>query len=363
MLRPYGVMGFGVLWYVLGALPSALLLAPDYISGSPRLMMFPSLGAGIFWGAALVQMWRSGQRGLPFSASRWTNILAVILAASGVVISVRFLMERRTEALVQSDYTWQLLRLLEQDQPTAPLVLNAPAFLAPTEGETARSSRALRVIFMVEYVNYNQQFWAMAGVEFPRVEALAYNPTLRPAAEVIYAPYQTVGQGTFEERLHAASAIYATEFVSGAFYPVYVGAPNLPGSDEPIAGFADGQLGLTEASAVYLPQAQMVTVTTRWRVNEPIAVKPFVHVLCDGQLVGQLDGAVWGGAYPFSLWAAGETQTDVRQIRLSQPVSAACLQVFAGAYWEADGVRLPVTDTTGERLPNDLVEIPVTDDE
>jgi hypothetical protein len=87
-------------------------------------------------------------------------------------------------------------------------------------------------------------------------------------------------------------------------------------------------------------------------------IKPFVHIVCDGQLVGQLDGAVWGGTYPFSEWAAGEIQTDVRPIRLTLPVTTECLRVYAGTYGENDGIRLQVVDAaTDERYPDDLVPI------
>ncbi len=359
---------YGLTWYVLGALPAVLLLAPDYISGSPRLMVFSSLGAGIFWGASLAAIWGESRQ-LSVLSRQSTNYFAlfaplrfkvvfILIVTLAVFVSVRFLSERRDEALVQSDYTWQLLRLLEHDQPTAPLVVNAPAFLAPTEANRTFLTGAEGVVYMDAYVNYSQQFWAMTGVEFPHVEALAYNPTQRNMPDIVFAPYQTVGQGTFLERLRAASHIYATYFEGEQFFPVYVGSPNVDGSDEPFALFNDGDLALTEAAAVYVPEAQAVTVTTRWHVGVPIAAKPFVHVVCDGVLVGQLDGAIWGETYPFSQWSAGETQTDVRQIRLSQPVTRECLNVVAGVYWEADGVRLPVVDAaTGERYADDLVPV------
>jgi hypothetical protein len=278
----------------------------------------------------------------------------LLIAALAVFVSLRFLNERRAEALAQSAYTWQLLGLLERDQPTAPLVVNPPAFLAPTEANRMFLAGAEGVVFMVEYVNYNQQFWAMTGVEFPRVEALAHNPTLRRAADVVYVPYQTVGEGTFIERLLSASHIYVTLFDGERFYPVYVGSPSRSLSGDPIVTFSDS-LSLTQAVATYDAHTNTVIVTTRWRVETPLPTKPFVHVVCDGVLVGQWDGAVWGETYPFSQWSAGETQTDVRPIRLSQAVTEACLQVFVGAYWEADGVRLQAVEAaTGERLRDDV---------
>jgi hypothetical protein len=371
MLRPYKIVIYGLVWYILGALPSALLLAPDYISGSPRLMMFSSLGAGIFWGTALATVWGSHRTAVNFrnfsafavvpNAASWRfKIVFVFLVSFAIFVSMRFLNERRSEALAQSDYTWQLLRLLERDQPTAPLLINAPAFLAPIEANRTFLTGAEGVVFMEEYVYYDQQFWAMTGIEFARPAALAHNPTQRSPSEIIYTPYQTVGIGTFNERLHLADAIYATEFDGARFYPVYVGAPNLSGADEPIAIFTDGGLALTEASATYSAETQTVIVMTRWRVDAPMPIKPFVHVVCDGQLVGQLDGAVWGGTYPFSQWTAGEIQTDVRPIRLSQPVTLECLRVYAGTYGENDGVRLEAVDsTTGERYPDDLVPIAI----
>ncbi len=44
------IAAYGLVWYVLSLLPSAVLLAPDYVLGSPRLMLVASMGGCLFWG-------------------------------------------------------------------------------------------------------------------------------------------------------------------------------------------------------------------------------------------------------------------------------------------------------------------------
>jgi hypothetical protein len=47
--RAAWIAAYGVAWYVISLLPSAVLLAPDYVLGSPRLMLIASMGGSLFW--------------------------------------------------------------------------------------------------------------------------------------------------------------------------------------------------------------------------------------------------------------------------------------------------------------------------
>ncbi|NWF69268.1 MAG: hypothetical protein HXY40_09280 [Chloroflexi bacterium] len=348
---------FGATWYALGALPSALLLTPDYISGSPRLLMFSALGAALLYGVGLAFLLNNARGRFSVMAAR---VLAAGLIALMAVYSLSFLSARRDEALAQARYTWALLDLLQTQNARAPLLVNAPAFLAPREQQRTFLAGAEGVVFMAEYVYFDQQFWAMTGHAFPRIQALADGGSLRYAGTRVYAPYQTVGEGGFAQRLHAASHIYATYFDGGAFWPVYVGSPGAAGSAAPLVWFGANEIALT--AGAYTIADAVVTVMTRWRVDVPGALKPFAHVLCEGALVAQRDGAPWGETYPFSQWQPGEIQTDVRQIPLPADIAPDCVRVVIGVYRESDGLRLPAIHASsgagsGARYADDLFPI------
>lgn len=339
---------FGVAWYILAALPTILLLETEYIRGSWRLLMLSSVGAGIFWGALLCGLWlafRPQQRRLYYGA----RALAAALALLTLVVSVGFLAQRRADALLQAAYTWALQAEIQQHTKGAPMVINAPAFLASVDEDRYFLTTGMGVMFMQSYVNYAQQFWAQTGEDFPWIQTMAYHPTIKAAPEIMYAPYLTVPpEADFTTQLMQASDIYVTVFEGRDFYPVYVGGPGMPGSAVPIAQFPAGGVALTEA-AFSLSAPDAVQVQTRWQAATPQAVVPAVEVWCDGTLVGQSVLDVWGGTHPFRVWQPGEIQSDLRAIRLSAPVTPECLQVTVGLADEAGGERYPATVTDDAR--------------
>jgi hypothetical protein len=88
----------------------------------------------------------------------------------------------------------------------------------------------------------------------------------------------------------------------------------MPGSNTPLIEWEG--IALTELSASWAND-DAITVNSRWWVNVPREATPQFTVLCDGQAIGQATGAVWGGIHPFAVWQAGEGQSDVRQISVT----------------------------------------------
>jgi hypothetical protein len=83
----------------------------------------------------------------------------------------------------------------------------------------------------------------------------------------------------------------------------------------------------------------------------------FVHLVGpDGELVAQADGPPAGGDYPTSLWEFGEIIFDERLIP-TQDLPAGTYHLRLGMYLLETGVRLPALDASGERLPDDVVEL------
>jgi len=103
-----------------------------------------------------------------------------------------------------------------------------------------------------------------------------------------------------------------------------------------------------------------LTLNLAWQALAPDGrdYTVFVHLLDgEGELVAQSDGPPQGGAYPTSIWAVGEQVVDARALALPADLPPGKYTLFVGLYDPASGARLPATDATGGRAPNDAVEL------
>ncbi|MFQ5612667.1 MAG: hypothetical protein ACE5H9_11100, partial [Anaerolineae bacterium] len=74
----------------------------------------------------------------------------------------------------------------------------------------------------------------------------------------------------------------------------------------------------------------------------------FVHVVDQaGSVVAQADGPPAQGAYPTSLWDAGEIIADEREIVLPGDLPPGCYTLLVGLYRPDSGERLPVAGDAG----------------
>jgi hypothetical protein len=359
------IAAYGAAWYVLSLLPSAVLLAPDYVLGSPRLMLVASMGGSLFWGvifALILNRARTADRHVWIWGWRLAQAVFVVFP---LIVTLSFLRLRRTDFLHLSDYTWRLMALVETqyDEKAQFLIINTPNYIAP--GEPTFLLGAEGAAFMLNSLEYSQQVWLNTGIDLnhlkKQVTARAYDQTLKYQGGN-FTPHQAFVSGDdLFKRLHAASVIYVTYFDQDTFWPVYVGGAHLPGPDTPVAVDPDTNLRLTLAEASFSPGRDTLTVWTRWQVGAAMPLKLFVHVFCNGVFIGQSDGYVWGDLYPFDFWKSGEIQTDRREIRLSRPVDPSCLQLETGVYWESDpSSRLAfVNPANGEPYPDGSIPVPV----
>jgi hypothetical protein len=345
---------YGVLWYSAAVLPSALFLAPSYVSGSPRLTLFGAAGAAIFWGILAAALWACRPR----LAARSVVILASALA---VFVSLRFLQVRASDFARMSDYTWQLIALVREQSPKGLLLVNAPDYIAPLDSHRTFLRGAEGVAFIGPLVFYQDLFAANGGVADPPLNAISVNALNSLSSDLLYTDQPALDGAALTEAVRAASHIYVTDFEGDQFRPVYVGGTGLAGSNDPIVKFGQGEITLTQVQANFSPQRNIVTVLTRWRVESPQAVKPGVYVFCNGEFIAQRDGAVWGATYPFSAWRSGENETDLREIPLSHPVTANCLRVYTAIYPETDPARWQAVEVaSGKSYADNLAPIPLT---
>jgi 4-amino-4-deoxy-L-arabinose transferase-like glycosyltransferase len=103
-------------------------------------------------------------------------------------------------------------------------------------------------------------------------------------------------------------------------------------------------------------------LTLYWQGDGPtdIDYTVFVHLVGpDGLPHGQLDVFPGGGAAPTSSWAPGQVVVDTLVLPIAADAASGTYHIAVGLYDAASGGRLPVTDASGQRLPDDQVILPI----
>ncbi len=99
-------------------------------------------------------------------------------------------------------------------------------------------------------------------------------------------------------------------------------------------------------------------LTLYWQAIAPIPEEytVFTHLLDpSGQVLSQADAPPAGGSYPTAAWDTGEIILDRYTLPVGRDAPGGPYTVEIGMYLPATGVRLPVFDEQGNRLPDDRV--------
>ncbi len=105
----------------------------------------------------------------------------------------------------------------------------------------------------------------------------------------------------------------------------------------------DGQIELLGYDTARQPGK--LAVTLHWRALQPPAkdYAVFVHLLdAQGQILAQHDGQPQNGAYPTSVWDAGEVVADEHVLDLPADLPTGAYRLRVGWYLPGTGDRLPV---------------------
>ena len=133
-------------------------------------------------------------------------------------------------------------------------------------------------------------------------------------------------------------------------YPLYVryAADRQPGEEAIMATFGDNiQLADTVISS---PAPEQLQIDLYWRAGEqlPESLVAFVHVLSEGETIGQSDRPPAHGYWPPSWWQADIVVHDRHVVILQEEYDSARHQIMVGFYRAATGERLPVFDAAGQ---------------
>jgi hypothetical protein len=103
-------------------------------------------------------------------------------------------------------------------------------------------------------------------------------------------------------------------------------------------------------------------LTIYWQASGPTDLNYtlFVHLVGpDGFLHGQVDQFPDAGAAPTTSWAPGQVVIDEISLPVASDAPSGTYHVAVGMYDAASGGRLPITDASGDLLPDDQVILPV----
>ncbi|HRF96385.1 MAG TPA: hypothetical protein PLZ51_14365, partial [Aggregatilineales bacterium] len=266
------LLGFG--WTALMLAPSLLLLDQFYVNGSPRLLLLPSMGISLLWGAVLIVLMNR----------RVGQILAVGIIALSVVVAVRFLNIQRDYFSMQNGYAQRLFTMVKAQSPEAKTVLvNAPDYITPLEADRTFLRGAEGVALLVFTVNYADYLWINTGVQLANLQTVKYGILNQAVGYSLYAHDPEVDEITLAQTLQDADIAYVTQFDAQGLLPIAVKIPT-EGADTPLYIFEDA-LTITELGAVFLPENNRLRVHIRWGVNNPQVLQAFVHVMCDGEMI------------------------------------------------------------------------------
>lgn len=353
--RARGALLWAYFWYVASVALSLLLLQPDYVYSSPRLLVLASVGAMTAW----VLAWRAlAARG------RVGRVLAVAGVLWLVGLSVAFLQLREKDYKRMAAYAWELFALTERVNvhDEGLLLINAPNYIAPTLETKFFLTGEEFASFMTPEISYNDYLWVNTGVPMHNspIQAVAYGELLQYSDGMFVPYYPMLDLTPLQELLNGARHIVVTQFVGNDFFPVYVaGAGQADAAAGALAVFGADDVLTLQAARYALVTPQRLRVRLQWQLDTFSEVKRFVHVLCDGQLVGQQDGYAWGNLAPFGFWQPHEARVEQLEIWTKAAVTPDCLRVLTGVYDARTGERLPARTPEGTLLPDGAWDISV----
>ncbi|MGQ0602656.1 MAG: glycosyltransferase family 39 protein [Anaerolineales bacterium] len=147
----------------------------------------------------------------------------------------------------------------------------------------------------------------------------------------------------------------------GARMPLIIRAAQPPPQPEQATAYRFGEdIQLNGYDVSLWPDRRGVTVTLYWQTSARLSesYKVFAHLrTVDPQVFTQSDGAPRSNAYPTTAWGEGEIVADTHQLSLPSGADYEAVSLYVGLYHPSDGMRLLVSNATGDSIPNGEVKL------
>ncbi|HUX77607.1 MAG TPA: hypothetical protein VMY40_13325, partial [Anaerolineae bacterium] len=117
-----------------------------------------------------------------------------------------------------------------------------------------------------------------------------------------------------------------------------------------------------EGKGPVLQQGDTLPIQLYWQADGPtdLDYTVFVHLVGpDGRPHGQVDALPAGGTAPTTSWTPGQVIVGEITLPVAADAPAGAYHVAVGMYDAASGGRLPITDPSGNLLPNDQAILPL----
>ena len=343
-----GLIGLG--WWVVAIIPSLILLSPDYVLTSPRLMYIASVGVALFNTALIVACLHLLRR--PIIQVAFLVLLAPLFIWGATHISTWVTEVARVPAA---------LRVIDRDVRTSDpaskvLLINTPAWEAPAVPSFFVGIESIPI--------YRSKMLAAVSDTQREEQSVRHDISLTHNDSFTYVPYGDVIDDTaLRIAILASDRIYKFDYDD----PPGVRARligTIDRNDKNVAILAQYTRGSAQATinAAQATQCgEVIQVSLTWsgvkNITEPVSV--FVHGQdAAGQQVVVADFDLLDGYLPLDQVPPGVMITETRLINL--PSNAAQVDaVSVGVYTRSDVQRLHTQNADGTHLEGDALNVPV----
>jgi len=282
----------------------------------------------------------------------WQTIIALLITALIVLVPIRHIQYEVQLHHVALDHLWTFVNAMKQDPKSKHLIINEVNWIARPQLTYALGHEGVEV--MPGYLNPQLMAWVHTQ-ELYDVDGVTFELIKKDVPNLYYAPWgDHLDWEAMAARARKAERLWQVRYDENKIDFFELGRV-ASASGDAIISFAD-RIWLTAVKSEV--KSDHIELRLSWRVNAKSGEDIFAHALdCEGNVLGQTDGASLGGVYPIWLWQAGESIHEIRRVPLSS--TSPCYRVEIGLFDPKTGERTIAKDASGKRLENDMVLIDI----
>jgi hypothetical protein len=336
-------------WWLVAVAPSLLLLAPNYVLVSPRLMYVSSVGVALFYGALTAAVLRVLRR----STLRMAMLVLVALILAWCAVYVGDWVDEVSRYPAALRVIYDDMRVSNPEARV--LLVNAPWWLTPAVPPFLVGTESLSL--------YHPNLLASVD-NTPRPEQYVRHDISLTHGDR-YA-YVIVGDAVDDSGLRTAilrsNYVYRFDYDSPGLRVRRLGVVSLDADrGRMLAHLSRGNMQVTLSGASARACGDRLWLDLAWSdvegMSEPVAI--FVHGLdAQGEQVLSADRDLLEGYLPLDQVPPSVAVAETRLITLT-PSAATVVTLSVGAYSRMDVQRFAATHADGRPWEGDAVPIPV----